>query len=189
MIHGKILLVLSAVWIISEIALAKTKHFRSDQTRNLDRASLGILWTTISLAVTAGVIIGLRGIGLIRFHSSFISQVGIVLIVLGLVLRWTAVFTLKKYFTVNVAIVKDHQLVDTGVYRYIRHPAYAGSLLSFLGLGLSFANWLSTLVIFLPILVVFLYRIRVEEQALQEVFGKAYIQYANSTKRILPGIY
>ena len=114
---------------------------------------------------------------------------GIVLIIVGLAVRWAAILTLRKYFTVDVAILSDHKIVMTGLYRYVRHPAYLGSLLSFLGLGISFSNWLSALVIFVPITGAFVYRIRVEERALDASLGDAYRQYQTSTKRLIPGIF
>ncbi len=57
--------------------------------------------------------------------------------------------SIEKHFTVNVAINNDHQLIQTDLYKYIRHPDYTGSLLFFLGLGLALMNWLSLLIIFI----------------------------------------
>jgi protein-S-isoprenylcysteine O-methyltransferase Ste14 len=114
---------------------------------------------------------------------------GIVLIVAGLAVRWLAILTLRKYFTVDVAIREDHKVVMTGLYRYVRHPAYLGSLLSFLGLAISFSNWLAALVTFLPITGAFIYRIKVEEKALDDFFGEAYRRYCSSTKRLIPGVF
>jgi len=108
---------------------------------------------------------------------------------LGLLIRWTAILTLRKYFTVDVSILPGHQIVKKGLYKYIRHPAYAGSLVSFLGLGLAFSNWLSSIVIVVPILTAFIYRIQVEEQALIQAFGDEYLDYSNTTKRLIPKIY
>jgi protein-S-isoprenylcysteine O-methyltransferase len=115
--------------------------------------------------------------------------VGLVLILLGQGLRWTAILTLKKFFTVDLNIASDHQLVRRGVYRYLRHPSYAGSLLSFLGLGLAFSNWLSILVIVIPITVALLYRIRIEELMLSRALGEPYTRYALTTKRVIPFLW
>jgi protein-S-isoprenylcysteine O-methyltransferase Ste14 len=71
----------------------------------------------------------------------------------------------------------------------MRHPAYSGSLLSFVGLGIFWCNWLSFLVIFLPIFAAFSYRINVEEKALIKNFGEEYINYSKETKKLLPKIY
>ncbi len=57
------------------------------------------------------------------------------------------------------------------MYKHLRHPSYAGYLLGNLGLGMAFSNWLSIVIIFVPILAASLYRIWVEEDALLENFG------------------
>jgi protein-S-isoprenylcysteine O-methyltransferase Ste14 len=186
-----IFLLISLVWIISEIILAKAKHSKATDSKGLDKSSLRFLWTTIIICIFIGVFLGVWRIGwrIGYIPAKFISLIGLVLIVLGLIVRWTAILTLKKYFTVDVSIQSNHKIIDKGIYKFIRHPAYAGSLLSFLGLGLSFSNWLSTLVIFIPILIAFIYRIRVEEKALVQAFGEEYTNYSKATKRLVPMIY
>jgi protein-S-isoprenylcysteine O-methyltransferase Ste14 len=114
---------------------------------------------------------------------------GILLILCGLIVRWIAIATLKQHFTVDVAIGKDHRIIKTGLYRFIRHPAYAGTLLSFLGVGIYFSNYLSLAVIFVPICAAFMYRIEVEEKALADAFGEEYRSYQAATKRLVPGLY
>ncbi|HEX9916588.1 MAG TPA: isoprenylcysteine carboxylmethyltransferase family protein [candidate division Zixibacteria bacterium] len=184
-----IIILISFVWILSEVILARITHSKTKTSKDLDKSSLRFLWLTIIICVFIGVFLGIRGIGFISKNALFISSLGLILIVLGLVVRWTAILTLKKYFTVNVSILSDHRIVDKGIYKIIRHPAYAGSLLSFLGLGLSFSNWLSTLIIFTPVLVVFIYRMRIEEKALVGFFGEKYTIYCKTTKRLIPKIY
>ena len=184
-----IFLLIYFVWIVSEIVLARIKHSKKTDSESKDKSSLRFLWITIITSIFIGVFSGVKGIGFIGEKSYLISLSGLILIILGLAVRWTAIFTLKKYFTVDVSIVGNHQIVKRGIYRIIRHPAYAGSLLSFLGLGLSFSNWLSALVIFAPILIAFSYRISVEEKALIEAFGDEYINYRKITKKLIPGIY
>lgn len=186
---GIIIILISFMWILSEVILARITHSKTKTSKDLDKSSLKFLWMTIIVCVFIGVFLGIRGIGFISKNPLFISSLGLILIVLGLVIRWTAIFTLKKYFTVNVSILSDHRIIDKGIYGIIRHPAYAGSLLSFLGLGLSFSNWLSTLIIFTPVLVVFIYRMRIEEKALVGFFGEEYTSYCKTTKRLIPKIY
>lgn len=88
-----------------------------------------------------------------------------------------------------VAIDKDHSLVLVGPFRWVRHPAYTGLLLAFLGVGLSLSNWLSVALVMVPISLALLYRIEVEERALGERFGAAYERYAARTKRLIPWLY
>ena len=59
------------------------------------------------------------------------------LFVAGLILRWWAIITLGRFFTVDVTIEKDHELVERGPFRIVRHPSYTGVLLAFVGLALS----------------------------------------------------
>jgi len=118
-----------------------------------------------------------------------IAYLGLFLIISGVVIRIAAIRTLGNFFTVNLAIHNDHQLIKKGLYKFIRHPSYTGSLLSFVGLGVSFNNWLSLVVIFIPILISFLYRIKVEEKLMLQQFGSEYINYQKNTKRIIPLIY
>ena len=115
--------------------------------------------------------------------------VGIFLIASGLILRWIAIFQLKRFFTMNVSIAEDHQLIQSGLYAHVRHPSYTGALVSFLGLGLAYANWASVLVIFVPVLGAFLYRIKVEEEALTSAFGDQYREYAARSRRLIPFVY
>ena len=182
-------LAICAAWLFSEIAVGRLTRSKADSASALDRSSLKVLWLTIMPSTIIGCFLGLRGIGYVAAGASVVSYCGLVLILLGLVFRWTAMISLRKYFTSNVSIKSEHQLVTSGLYSIVRHPTYTGSLLSFAGLGLTFANWLSTAVIFIPILSAFLYRIKVEERALAEHFGESYAAYRRKVKCLFPPIY
>jgi len=183
-----VIIIVSLIWIISEIALARLKHSDTAGAKQ-DRSSLRILWSTIILGIVIGNLLAIYRVGTIPAVSYYAAISGLVLIVVGLVVRWIAILTLWKYFTVDVSIVNEHRLVNTGLYKLVRHPAYTGSLLSFLGLGMVFSNWLTLLVIFVPITIAFVYRIKVEEKALVTFFGDQYVRYCSTTKRLIPGIY
>jgi protein-S-isoprenylcysteine O-methyltransferase Ste14 len=183
-----IIMVLSVLWLGSEIVLSRVKR-AGDGGRDLDRSSLRILWIAIAVSITGGVMLGMQRFGHIPGDPVPLQTAGMVLILCGIIIRWIAIISLKEHFTVDVAIGKDHRIVRNGLYGYIRHPAYAGSLMSFLGLGVYFANYLSLIIIFIPILAAFMYRIRVEEKALIDAFGEEYRGYMTETKRLVPGMY
>jgi len=185
---GIVIMTVSFVWFGSEVILARLKHSLPSDER-FDKSSLRVLWITITASVTVGVFVGTQHIGSVGWGSSVFPIVGIVIIVVGLILRWVAILSLKRQFTVDVAITKDHRIVKEDIYRFVRHPAYAGSLLSFFGLGFCFANVVCLVVIFVPICAAFLFRIRVEERALSATFGVEYDRYARSTKRLIPGVF
>ena len=70
------------------------------------------------------------------------------------------------FFTVDVTIEKDHELVERGPFRLVRHPSYTGVLLAFVGFALSLRNWAALLIILVPIFMAFIRRMNVEEEAL-----------------------
>ena len=119
--------------------------------------------------------------------SIFIS--GITLFISGLVLRWVAILSLKRSFTVKISILENHQLKTDGVYRWMRHPSYTGLLLYYLGLGLVMNNVISILLLLLANGLTLYQRIPLEEQALAEHFGEQWSTFAAKTKRLIPGIY
>jgi protein-S-isoprenylcysteine O-methyltransferase Ste14 len=185
---GIIIMIVSAFWLGSEVVLSRMKRSLSTDAR-FDKSSLRVLWITIFSSVNVGVVLSFQRVGYFGGGSSVFPIVGVIVIVCGLIVRWIAILSLKRQFTVDVAITKDHQIVSTGIYRFVRHPAYAGSILSFLGLGLCFANVISLVVIVPSITAAFLYRIRVEEKALADAFGEEYVRYCRSTKRLIPLIF
>jgi protein-S-isoprenylcysteine O-methyltransferase len=90
---------------------------------------------------------------------------------------------------VNVAIHSRHEVVDTGPYRRVRHPSYAGALLAFLGLALCLGNWVSLAVVMIPVTWAFARRIAIEEHALANALGSPYTNYMRRTKRLAPYLY
>ncbi len=113
----------------------------------------------------------------------------VLLFALGLILRWWAIITLGRFFTVDVSIERDHQLVERGPFRVVRHPSYTGVLLAFVGFALSLGNWAAILVILLPIFGAFIHRMNVEERALAGALGETYTAYMRRTKRLVPLLY
>ena len=179
--------ILYALTFVAEKILLWGRKKKSE--RDWDKSSLAVFDVSGVLSVPLGIILGFTDTGRIHRGYLLVSLVGIVLLLLGTALRWAAIFTLKRFFTVNVTILENHQIVKKGLYKHLRHPSYTGLLLRYLGLGLSYANWLSLALVFLPLLLSVLYRIRVEESALVQTFGDEYEEYSKETKRLIPRVY
>jgi protein-S-isoprenylcysteine O-methyltransferase len=101
-------------------------------------------------------------------------------------LRLWAVLVLGRFFRITVIMQDEHRLVEEGPYRLLRHPGYAGGLLTIIGIGLAMGNWLALLVLLAAVLLGYGYRIRVEERALRQRFGERYDRYAASRWRLVP---
>jgi protein-S-isoprenylcysteine O-methyltransferase Ste14 len=178
--------VLRAIWLIGELTHAS--YHKVAPAKDWDRSSLKIL-KLATLTVPVGVIIGFTDVGHIHTQGNFLGAIGFALMLAGISIRWLAIHNLGRYFTRTVTIMDDHRIIRTGLYRYLRHPSYAGYLLGNLGLGMAYSNWLSIVIIFVPDLAASLYRISIEEDALFENFGDEYFEYARSTKRLIPKLY
>lgn len=174
---------------VSELLVGVSRRASKTDSSVQDQGSLRVIVVFISVSVIAGSM--LKNVNSTRLPvSTEISDLlSIVLTVAGLSLRWVSIITLGRFFTVNVAVHRDQYVVKTGPYRFIRHPSYTGMLIAFLGLGIYFANWLSLLIILVPISIAILNRINKEEEVLLEGLGPAYQAYCSNTKRLIPWIY
>jgi len=182
------LLVVSIIWLGSEILLVRFRRSKSTETRR-DSFTIWILWILIATAIGGAIYFGSQPTGSFGSASTVARIAGMVLMVAGIVVRWTAILTLKRQFTVDVAITEQHKLVTHGIYRYLRHPAYAGSLVSFIGLGFAYANWISLILVVVLVSLAFVRRIQVEERVLRDQFGAEYERYCSSTRRLIPFVY
>jgi protein-S-isoprenylcysteine O-methyltransferase Ste14 len=188
MTTGTIFLFVGILWVGSELLLVVFRR-SGEGGKSHDAGSLLRLNAVIYGSVAAAIGVSISGLGMIRGAGLTLAWSGLALILLGLALRWTAILTLRRYFTVNVAIQTDHQIVRTGLYGYIRHPAYAGTILSFAGLGMAFGNWIALAVLLTAIPAAFMARIRIEERAMAGEFKAAYDVYRGETWRLIPWVY
>ena len=100
-------------------------------------------------------------------------------------LRRRAIRELGKMWSLHVEIREQHQLVMSGPYRWVRHPAYTSMVLELASFSLLLQSWYtSTLVacLFIPTLLL---RIKIEETALREQVA-GYSEYQRSTPALLP---
>ena len=175
---------------LSEAVLAIRRRGSSKgSTVNRDAGSLQILWIVISASIVAGYSLASRGVGPLLPAGLSWPLIGVAVFAPGAALRWWSIWHLGRFFTVNVAVAEDHRVVDTGPYRYVRHPSYTGLLLQLAGLGLSLVALPSLLVMLIPPTLAILYRIRIEEAALHAHLAAAYAEYSLRTKKMVPLIF
>ena len=107
----------------------------------------------------------------------------------GLIIRIISIRILKQYFSYSVAKAENQEIIEKGLYKYIRHPGYLGQLIIFTGISISLSNWLSVILMLLSTLVGYVNRIRVEEKFITEEMGDIYSNYQKRTKKLIPKIY
>jgi protein-S-isoprenylcysteine O-methyltransferase Ste14 len=180
---------LSWAWIVSEVGILLFTRTRRGTGEVQDRGSIVILWVALLASITLG-----RWIGETHPHSIFLKAhwvrvAGLAIFAAALLLRWTAVVTLGRSFSANVAIRTTQTLHKTGLYRFVRHPSYTGLIFILFAEALRTRNWIGFVVVLILPTAALLYRIHVEEDALRSAFGEEYGVYSRTTKRLIPGVY
>jgi protein-S-isoprenylcysteine O-methyltransferase Ste14 len=112
---------------------------------------------------------------------------GLLLIVAGVLFACWARYILGSNWSSEVQLKQDHELIERGPYRYVRHPIYTGILLALLGTVVLLGEW-RALVGFVIMFVSFWRKLRLEEAWLSEHFGPAYGEYMTRVKALVPGI-
>jgi protein-S-isoprenylcysteine O-methyltransferase len=118
-----------------------------------------------------------------------LSWLGIAMMWAGMAFRLWAVLTLGAFFRTSVVVQEGHRLVTAGPYRWLRHPAYTGAIVTTTGIGLALGNWMSLLAMAILPTVAIAWRVHVEEQALAEKFGEAYAAFRESRSAVLPCVW
>jgi len=127
--HGARLLLQATVvaFMLSEIGNRVRSARHSGGTR-ADRGSIVLVVACIAAGLLAAgwAVASSSGVALPGGWWSF--SVGIALMWFGIALRQWSVLALGRYFTVAVRVVEDQRVVDSGPYRWVRHPSYTGLL-------------------------------------------------------------
>lgn len=120
-------------------------------------------------------------------HATPVYAVGLALCVLGAGVTIWSRHVLGRNWSAAPQLKREHELVRTGPYRFVRHPLYTGLLMLFIGDALILGEWRGVL----AVVIVFasLWRkLRLEERWLLERFGDAYAAYMRDTKALVPGV-
>jgi protein-S-isoprenylcysteine O-methyltransferase Ste14 len=187
MVHWSLLFRISLYsWIAMETWIwLRDRHRRSGTPA--DRGSLwGVVVAYVLAMMAAWHFAYFQRWAAIAPFSLPVFLASLVLVWAGMALRLWAVLVLGRFFRITVMVQDEHRLVGVGPYRLLQHPAYSGSLVTLIGLGLAMGNWLSLAAMVLVPLAAYSYRIRVEEQALRARFGESYDRYAAARWRLVP---
>jgi protein-S-isoprenylcysteine O-methyltransferase Ste14 len=168
--------------------MSRRQRSKRNISKSGDKGSIWLLFVSISIGYWLSFIVAATKIGRI-YHWDTFFVIGSILAIIGLIIRVTSILTLRQQFTYTVTKIQNHELIETGLYKCIRHPGYLGQLIIFLGISTSLSNWLSILLMIVPVFLGYLNRIIVEEKFMIEQMGQKYIDYQKRTKRLIPTIY
>lgn len=187
-IIGLIMLILNYTILRIDAELLNERSKPGEGTKKWDKAILGLSFlATISMYVVAGLDSG-------RYHWSpdfhwSLYLVGIILTMTGQLLFLIAQKQ-NKFFssTVRIQTNREHTVCETGLYKFVRHPAYMGSIIQSLGFPLLFGSCWSIVPIGL-LIILFITRTHLEDKTLKNEL-QGYVDYSNKTRyRIIPYVW
>jgi protein-S-isoprenylcysteine O-methyltransferase Ste14 len=184
--------------LLFEMVNQLAKVFLSEmnsQSKSKDHGTFYFIWSIIIFSMGSSIYFVSLGYGwkiFMNTYSRFIILIplSICLIIMGHLLRKQAIQQLGKWFTMTVRINDEQKLIESGWYGKMRHPSYTGVLMIFFGQGLLSNNCLILVGTSLPAILVFLYRIHVEEEELKVHFGSNYAEYTQRVPaKLIPNVF
>jgi protein-S-isoprenylcysteine O-methyltransferase Ste14 len=181
-IAGWMWLIFAAYWFVAARFVKATK---------LRETRLHRLQHVIPLAIGFFLIFqrGWSGILWGRLYASRpVAITGIVVTAAGLLFAVWARVHLGRNWSGIVTLKQDHELIQSGPYRFVRHPIYTGYLTAVLGAAIV-AETGDALVGFAIILVALLFKMGREETFMTREFGDEYQEYKQRVARLVPYVY
>jgi protein-S-isoprenylcysteine O-methyltransferase Ste14 len=126
-----------------------------------------------------------------EFDRRFVPTVawaGVIALITALWLFHRTHVDLGRNWSITLQLREQHQLVRTGVYRYIRHPMYSSFFLLGIAQLLLLPNWIAGIAGPVGAAILYGFRVVREEQMMLESFGEEYRAYSATTKRIVPWV-
>jgi protein-S-isoprenylcysteine O-methyltransferase Ste14 len=172
------------VYIVDYIVPRVIGAGKARPNANSDRGSYILLSVAVVIAFWVSIYLRLKDIGT---FSGFFQWLGLLLVVSGSAFREWALIKLGRYFSRTVQVDAGQRVIQEGPYKWIRHPAYTGMIVSDVGFVIAIGSWLGALLTFIVLTLSVLYRINVEEKALLSGFGEEYRFYMGHTWLLFPG--
>jgi protein-S-isoprenylcysteine O-methyltransferase len=154
-----------------------------------DGGSIKVLLGGMWIALMLGFLLSFVNAGSFPPDAQLpVFVIGVVLMILGSLLRRWCFRTLGQYFTGDVKATADQPVIRTGPYHLVRHPSYTAGIMMFTGIGLALGSWFSFLLITIASIATYWYRVTIEERALLGTIGEQYGSFMKERKRFIPYI-
>jgi protein-S-isoprenylcysteine O-methyltransferase Ste14 len=115
----------------------------------------------------------------------WLVRLGALLTLAGVAFAIWARMWIAGNWSSDVTLKRDHELVVTGPYAFVRHPIYTGILLALIGTALAVGEWRAALAVVLAA-AAFWRKIGIEEAVMRRQFGGAYARYAARVSALIP---
>jgi protein-S-isoprenylcysteine O-methyltransferase Ste14 len=118
-------------------------------------------------------------------RTAFLQVLGTAICVYGLLFTLWARRTLAGNWSSDVTFKRDHELIRTGPYRFVRHPIYTGLLIMCAGTAIVIGQLRGALSLLL-VAIGFWIKLSQEERLLARHFPDAYPAYQRQVKALVP---
>lgn len=146
----------------------------------------------ISALILILIIAGIFKIGsLIDNYEKEFGTLRYVGLCMFIVFSWLQVYAYKSLgnnYAQDIVIMKDHKLIKSGIYRFIRHPQYLSQILSDLGAGLALLNFLIVPLVLFVEFPLFILRAINEDRLLEKHFSEEFVSYKKRSGFFIPFI-
>jgi protein-S-isoprenylcysteine O-methyltransferase Ste14 len=189
---GKILFLIG---MVASIAIRVPHDKISKETKNIYSGKDALEKTLLLLMLLGGFLIPFLYIftSLLSFADHSLSPLafagGAICLIMYLWLFYRSHADLGRNWSVSLEVRESHELIDSGVYRNIRHPMYTAIFIGMISQAFLLANWIAGPAGFLAFAILFVFRLRREERMMSGEFGKSYEEYCQRTKRLIPGVW
>jgi protein-S-isoprenylcysteine O-methyltransferase Ste14 len=174
------------VWISFEVLLVALDAGKTFKGNN--KSSFLLLVVSAASLLISAMLSDIAN-GFVGKGCEFQLMLGSGIIWGGMVLRLWALYSLGGLFSTRIKVEDNHKIITTGPYRFIRHPAYLGALVTFIGVSVALGNIIGIAVTVILMSSGYYHRICAEENVLLSFLGEKYARYMQSTKRLIPLIY
>jgi protein-S-isoprenylcysteine O-methyltransferase Ste14 len=120
-------------------------------------------------------------------HTDLVGNIGLLFCVAGAVIAIWSRYLIGRNWSLSVQRKFEHELIQKGMYKIIRHPIYFGLLLLITGNGIIVGDYRAIIAVII-VFISFWFKLKKEERLLSETFGDQYLNYKSKTKALIPFI-
>ncbi len=189
-----LLIIINLIATISANWSGAKKGLRTSVTKVIERPHtyLQKLPPNISALILILIILGIFDLGNLSIKNDEKYQMfriaGLIVFITFSWLQVSAFKSLGNYYTQDIVILKEHKLINSGLYKFIRHPQYLCQILSDIGAGIALFNYLIVPIVVLVELPLFVLRARYEDKLLEKYFKEEFINYKKQSGFFIPFI-
>lgn len=146
----------------------------------------------LAVLILVIIILSVFGIGTLDYDKyKNLWSIRIAALVAYIVFSWIQVWsykTLGDNYSNDIVLLKNHQLVTKGPYRFLRHPLYLAQMLSDLGASVALLSYIALPLVILIEIPILIARALYEDKFLAKAFQEKFAEYKQRSGLLLPFI-